>query len=165
MWRVLVMSDTHGNSANIEAAITKTKTEIGMIHQVIHLGDIGSDARMLESLAGVPCYIVRGNTDYDNRLLATNVIHVGSHLIFATHGHRYDVNYNLSALRYAAMENGCDIAMYGHTHKPYLDINEEDVTILNPGSLSLPRQEGREKTFAILEINDNDEMKFEFYTI
>ena len=42
--------------------------------------------------------------------------------------------------------------MISHTHMPYIDIGE-DVTILNPGSLSYPRQEGRKNTFLVMEVD------------
>ena len=51
--------------------------------------------------------------------------------------------------------------MYGHTHVPYLD-EEDDVTILNPGSLTYPRQEGHEKTFVVMTIEDDDSVQYAF---
>ena len=35
-----------------------------------------------------------------------------------------------------------DIVMFGHTHKPYFE-QKDGITVLNPGSLAYPRQEGR----------------------
>ena len=43
--------------------------------------------------------------------------------------------------------------MYGHTHKPEVDVDDE-VTVVNPGSLSYPRQEGRLPSYVIMEIDD-----------
>ena len=48
---------------------------------------------------------------------------------------------------------GYDVVMYGHTHVPYIEIGD-DVTILNPGSISYPRQPGRKPTFLIMEIDE-----------
>lgn len=62
-------------------------------------------------------------------------------------------------LKQYALENGIDIAMYGHTHRPYIEI-DEDITILNPGSLSYPRQEGRKPTFLLMEIDDMGEIHY-----
>ena len=139
MLRILIMSDSHGRNENVELAIAQVREEIGEFQMLIHLGDVG-DAREIESLAGVPCYIVRGNTDYDAKLLNANVIEASGHRIFATHGHLYQVDMRLDLLRFAALENDCDIAMYGHTHVPYLEEDPDDITILNPGSISKPRQ-------------------------
>ena len=160
MRRVLVMSDTHGNSENVKKAVEKTRKEFGDFQYVIHLGDVG-DAQEIQSLTGALCYIVRGNTDYDFSLKDVNVISIGDHRLFLTHGHRYGVHGSLLALRNAALENDCDIAMYGHTHVPFLDEDPFDVTILNPGSLSFPRQEDRKKTFVVMEIEE-DEVRYNF---
>ena len=160
MLRILIMSDSHGRNENVELAIAQVREEIGEFQMLTHLGDVG-DAREIESLAGVPCYIVRGNTDYDAKLLNANVIEAGGHRIFATHGHLYQVDMRLDLLRFAALENDCDIAMYGHTHVPYLEENPDDVTILNPGSISKPRQADRRYTYMVMEIDDEDEVTYE----
>ena len=160
MLRSLIMSDSHGRNENVELAIAQVREEIGEFQMLIHLGDVG-DARELESLAGVPCYIVRGNTDYDAKLLNANVIEAGGHRIFATHGHLYQVDMRLDLLRFAALENDCDIAMYGHTHVPYLEEDPDDVTILNPGSISKPRQADHRYTYMVMEIDDEDEVTYE----
>ena len=160
MLRILVMSDSHGRNENVELAIAQVREEIGEFQMLIHLGDVG-DAREIESLAGVPCYIVRGNTDYDAKLLNANVIEAGGHRIFATHGHLYQVDIRLDLLRFAALENDCDIAMYGHTHVPYLDEDPADITILNPGSISKPRQADHRYTYMVMEIDDEDEVTYE----
>lgn len=160
MLRILIMSDSHGRNENVELAIAQVREEIGEFQMLIHLGDVG-DARELESLAGVPCYIVRGNTDYDAKLLNANVIEAGGHRIFATHGHLYQVDMRLDLLRFAALENDCDIAMYGHTHVPYLEEDPDDVTILNPGSISKPRQADHRYTYMVMEIDDEDKVTYE----
>lgn len=160
MLRILIMSDSHGRNENVELAIAQVWEEIGEFQMLIHLGDVG-DARELESLAGVPCYIVRGNTDYDAKLLNANVIEAGGHRIFATHGHLYQVDMRLDLLRFAALENDCDIAMYGHTHVPYLEEDPDDITILNPGSISKPRQADHRYTYMVMEIDDEDEVTYE----
>lgn len=160
MLRILIMSDSHGRNENVELAIEQVREEIGEFQMLIHLGDVG-DAREIESLAGVPCYIVRGNTDYDVKLLNANVIEAGGHRIFATHGHLYQVDMRLDLLRFAALENDCDIAMYGHTHVPYLEEDPDDVTILNPGSISKPRQADHRYTYMVMEIDDEDEVTYE----
>ena len=160
MLRILIMSDSHGRNENVELAIAQVREEIGEFQMLIHLGDVG-DARELESLAGVPCYIVRGTTDYDAKLLNANVIEAGGHRIFATHGQLYQVDMRLDLLRFAALENDCDIAMYGHTHVPYLEEDPDDVTILNPGSISKPRQADHRYTYMVMEIDDEDEVTYE----
>lgn len=157
MWRVLVVSDSHGRNENVKRAIEKA----GKFDIMIHLGDVGTAYREVERMAGVPTYIVAGNNDFSRELLDRNIIEIGGHRIFATHGHRQSVHFGVERLYYLALENGCDIVMYGHTHVPYLE-EADDVTILNPGSLTYPRQEGHEKTFVVMTIEDDDSVSYVF---
>jgi hypothetical protein len=52
-----------------------------------------------------------------------------------------------------------DIVIYGHTHRPLIDIGDE-VTALNPGSLSYPRQEGHRPSYIIMEMDKDEEMHY-----
>lgn len=159
MRRILVVSDSHGRDGNIQAAIDKA----GRIDAMFHLGDVGMNYLYVEQMAHVPTYIVAGNCDYTGYLKYENIIKMGEHTIFATHGHRYSASVKL--LRYRALELGCDIALFGHTHEPFLSEDENDVTIINPGSISLPRQSDRKKTFAILELMDDGGISCRFDSI
>ena len=62
-------------------------------------------------------------------------------------------------LKEEARSRGVDIVMFGHTHKPYLDI-ENDLITLNPGSLSYPRQDGRKPSYMIMELDKAGEAHF-----
>ena len=155
MRRVLIMSDSHGNNGNVRKAIEKA----GKIDLMIHLGDVGTEYLQVERMSGVPTYMVAGNNDYGGFLRDMCIIYIGSHKVLLTHGHRYNVHYGVDRLRYLALENECEIVMYGHTHVPFLD-EGEDVTILNPGSISLPRQMGYKKTFMIMEIDDQENITY-----
>ena len=52
-----------------------------------------------------------------------------------------------------------DIVLFGHTHKPVI-VRKGAVTAVNPGSLSYPRQEDRNPSFAIMEIDHKGEVHF-----
>ncbi len=158
MRRVLIVSDSHGNNDNVREAIKKA----GKIDLMIHLGDVGRDYLEVERMSGIPTYIVAGNNDYGRGLRDMCIIYIGEHKCLLTHGHRQHVHFGVDRLRYLALENECDIAMYGHTHVPFLEEDPEDVTILNPGSISLPRQIGHEKTFLIMEIDDEENITYTF---
>ena len=54
-------------------------------------------------------------------------------VIFAVHGHRYHVKNGLLSLRYAALEQGAHIALFGHTHCPYCEFRD-GLWLLNPGA-------------------------------
>ena len=50
--------------------------------------------------------------------------------------------------------------MFGHTHKPYME-EDNELLVLNPGSLSLPRQEGHRPTYIVMEIADDGQISSE----
>lgn len=58
-----------------------------------------------------------------------------------------------------AIDRGVDIVLYGHTHRPVIDI-DDDIIAVNPGSLSYPRQEGRQPSYAIMEIDRRGKVHF-----
>ena len=57
--------------------------------------------------------------------------------------------------------------MFGHTHRPFFEIDrregEKDLIVLNPGSLSYPRQEGRRPSYMVMEIGEDGEARFAHY--
>ena len=103
--------------------------------------------------------MVAGNNDYFSPLPREKMINVGGQKIFMTHGHRYGVYHGTDQLIEAARENGADIAMYGHTHIPHVDL-QSDVITINPGSISLPRQPDRVPTYMVMEIDDQGKVHF-----
>ena len=50
--------------------------------------------------------------------------------------------------------------MFGHTHRPYFE-EKDGIIILNPGSLSFPRQEGRKGSYMIMELNEDKSLHFQ----
>ena len=74
------------------------------------------------------------------------------HKVFLTHGHHYYVSLENRILVEEAQSRGADIVMYGHIHRPIIDIRG-DITVINPGSLTYPRQEGRLPSYVIMEID------------
>ena len=84
---------------------------------------------------------------------------LGPHRAFLTHGHYYNVSLDVDRLWEEAKDRGCDIAMFGHTHRPYLE-EREGITLLNPGSLSYPRQEGRMPSYMIMDLEDDGTTKY-----
>ena len=51
-----------------------------------------------------------------------------------THGHKYGVKYSLEPLLQAAEQQGCKIAVYGHTHLAH-EAYRNGIYLLNPGCL------------------------------
>ena len=58
-----------------------------------------------------------------------------------------------------ARARGFDIVMFGHTHRPYLE-QDREIVVLNPGSLSYPRQEGRKPSYIIMDLDREGQAHF-----
>ena len=59
-----------------------------------------------------------------------------------------------------AEERKLDIVMFGHTHRPCYEV-KGGIVVLNPGSLSYPRQEGRKPSYMIMELDETGKAHFE----
>ncbi len=154
--KILIVSDTHGRHGNLDEVLERE----GKIDMLLHLGDVEDDEHYIEAIAECPVHILSGNNDYFSHLPGEKEIRIGKYRVFMTHGHGYYVSVNTKRLREAAWARGVDIVMFGHTHKPYIDV-EGDLKVINPGSLSYPRQEGRQASYVIMEINANGNASFE----
>ena len=153
--RILIVSDTHGSLRNFDIVIEREK-EIDML---LHLGDVEGDNDYMEAVMNCPVHIVGGNNDYFSGLPGEIELRIGNYKVFMTHGHGYYVSMDTRRLKQAARARGADIAMYGHTHRPDIDL-EDGVKVINPGSLSYPRQSGRQATYIIMEVNTEGEVEF-----
>ncbi len=156
--RILIVSDTHGQLREYNEVLKKTKP----IDYLIHAGDVEEQESAVAGAAGCPSTIVRGNNDFLTDLRYDEVVELGNHRIFVTHGHLYGVSMDTAMLRDEAISLECDIAVFGHTHRPLIDQSDPRLTLLNPGSLALPRQEGREPSYIMMEI---DRMGEAHYTV
>ena len=155
--KVLIVSDTHGREQNLAEALEQT----GPIDQLIHLGDVEGGAEHIRELAGdAPAAIIAGNNDFFCDLPNERIFTLGGHRIFMTHGHGYFVHSGTLYLKREARKKGADIVMFGHTHKPYME-EDNELLVMNPGSLSLPRQEGHRPTYIVMEIADDGQISYE----
>jgi phosphoesterase, MJ0936 family len=153
--KILIVSDTHGKNDYL----FNTLERVGPIDMLIHLGDFEGGEDYIRSMVDCPVEMVSGNNDFFNRLPKELIIRIGKYVVLLTHGHRYGVNYGTSNLIETAQKNHVDIVMFGHTHVPMINLTQE-VWLINPGSLSLPRQHGRKQTFIIMDIDSNGDAHF-----
>ena len=147
--KVLIVSDSHRDNVNIERVLKKVKP----VDMLIHCGDAEGAEGYLQQIAECPRYVVAGNNDFFSRLQKELVFDVDKYKVFLTPGHYYYVSMGTERLVEEAQLRGVDIVMYGHTHKPLIDIRD-DIVIINPGSISYPRQEGRKPTYIIMETDE-----------
>ncbi|MDO4487676.1 MAG: YfcE family phosphodiesterase [Eubacteriales bacterium] len=157
MKRHLLVSDTHGNNTLL-AEILKNE---GPFDSLIFLGDGDRLENSIFSMAGCPADVtmVEGNNDYGSSLPASTVIKLGVYRVYLTHGHRERAYFGLDTLSYRASENMCDMCFFGHLHVPLME-NIGGVLLVNPGSLSRPRQMGGHPTCIIIEEDERGELSF-----
>lgn len=153
--RVLIVSDTHRRNENYLKALDK----VSPVDMVIHCGDIEGSEYLISESAGCPVQMISGNNDFFSELPREKEFYIGRYKVWLTHGHSYYVSMNNEILKQEAKDRGADIVMYGHTHKPVVEI-QNDIIAVNPGSLTHPRQEGRRPSYILMELDRNGEAHF-----
>lgn len=171
--KYLVVSDIHGSLSGAE--VLKESFKYHQADAILCLGDIlyhgprndlPSDyapKKVIEIIKSlIPNIItVRGNCDgeVDEMVLGfpilstTNYFYLNpKHKVCMSHGHIYSPD------KLPPLEPG-NIFLSGHTHIPTAYTNKNGVYLLNPGSISLPK-ENHPRTYAIL-----DDSNFTIYEI
>ncbi|MBC8589795.1 YfcE family phosphodiesterase [Wansuia hejianensis] len=147
---ILVVSDTHGrNQEVIEHIAQREKVDL-----LFHLGDYVEDGEEISRTLEIPSVIVNGNGDFLSKYKDDELIEIMGKKIFLTHGHSYNVRFTIDNIYYKAAELGASVALFGHTHIP-INIKEENIIIMNPGSPSFPRGSSWKKTYGIINIDED----------
>lgn len=153
--KILICSDTHRVNDNFY----KVLEEVSPIDMVIHCGDAEGTECEMEAVAGCDFEVVSGNNDFFTILPKERVLDIAGNKILVTHGHYYRVSAGYERLAEEAAARGCNMAFFGHTHLPYMgEVN--GVFLVNPGSLTYPRQYGRVPTYVIMEVDEQGEVHF-----
>ncbi len=130
--RILVTSDSHGNTHNLRRAIMSQPSA----SLIVHLGDGEQDVQDLIPEFPERQFIgVRGNNDWSSTLPLEGEITVEQVKIFYTHGHKYNVKYGLYDFICEARRRHAHVALFGHTHTPCIDY-DDGLYLMNPGALS-----------------------------
>ena len=153
--KILVVSDTHGRNEALKELLGRVKP----IDMLIHCGDAVGSEDYIRTVAECPVHIVAGNNDFFSELPKEEEFCIGKYHVLLTHGHYYYISMGTEMLKEDARARGFNLVMFGHTHRPYLE-QDPDITILNPGSLSYPRQEGRRPSYIMIDIDRNGEAHF-----
>ncbi|AUS97911.1 YfcE family phosphodiesterase [Clostridium thermosuccinogenes] len=149
--KILVFSDTHGETDRAEDVIRNSNG----IDLVIHLGDYFRDAQKLSNMfPQIPFEYVYGNSDFMiGSVAAEKILEYCGKRILITHGHRYSVNWDYSKLYKKAEDTKVDMILFGHTHIAHIE-DRGSCILLNPGSISDPRDDSRE-SYAIITLDEN----------
>lgn len=128
--KVLVISDTHGN-VDVIKKIIKAEQKF---HYLLHCGDGINDLIHVIIPEDVCVITVCGNIDRARGIneKSTIVETIGNFRFFITHGDIYGAHNDITGIWIEAKRSGCDIACFGHTHKP-LNTNGSPM-MFNPGA-------------------------------
>lgn len=141
--KILVLGDTHGKLNKVTDIYPKLRN----IDLIAHTGDYYRDAISIEKEFNLPVIYVKGNCDGGGGGDDFKIINTEFGNILLTHGHTYNVKYDLTSLMYKAMEENCKAVFFGHTHRCLVD-ESNGIHFVNPGSLTLPR-DGSGGSYAI----------------
>lgn len=151
--RILVISDTHGQDRDIDRLIKVVAPD-----RIYHLGDSENECRYLTNVATCPVEMVSGNCDWYSSLPDKVVLEVGKHVLLLTHGHKQSCKRSYDGLVKEARRVGADYILYGHTHQPEIE-EWMGCVIINPGSLTYPRQGDRRGTYVVLNVDKTGEIE------
>lgn len=146
--KILVVSDSHGDERNIERMLQIEKKADLMLH----LGDVCGSESHIESICNFPVKMIAGNNDWYSNLPNEERLTIMGKKIWMTHGHDYGVYYDYEDLYQKALEQHIDIVMFGHVHRPVFE-QRAGVTLINPGSISLPRQKDRRCSYMVITVD------------
>ena len=127
---ILVLSDSHGNLSNMARAVERESPRM-----ILHLGDCWRDGERLHDLfPSIPFHQVPGNCDFRPAEPAEQLLFVEDKRILLCHGHTYGVKQSLLRAGFASEEQNLDCFLFGHTHRPLVDMRGKTL-FLNPGSI------------------------------
>lgn len=136
--KYLIFSDSHGHAEYMRRALSLHPDAAG----VWFLGDGLEDfSQICADRPHLPMLAVAGNMDGGFAAEpASRVFDIGGHRVLALHGHTASVRSGTAALEAQARACGADIALFGHTHEPYLHYEggEAPLWLFNPGSIGHP---------------------------
>lgn len=153
--KVLIVSDTHGNHKNLD----KILESVSDVDMFIHLGDVEGGEEYLDAVVSCEKHMVRGNNDFFSELPKEEEFQIGKYKVFITHGHGHYVSLDSEYIKEEGKARRVDLVMFGHTHRPFL-YEDDEIIVLNPGSLSYPRQEGRKGSYMIMELDEEEKLHF-----
>jgi len=126
--RLGIISDTHGQLRS------KVLDVFSEVDHILHSGDVGKSEILIDLQAIAPVTAVYGNSDGSelrSRLPKVATLQLDGFDIVVTHGDQLG-SPTPEGLVEAFPE--AEIIVYGHTHKPLLQLVNKTITVMNPGA-------------------------------
>lgn len=143
--RVGVISDTHGV---LPPAVFDVFQQVD---HILHGGDIGPVGLLDELSTLAPVTAVYGNTDGSAiraRCARVARVELDGTIVVVTHGDQFG---SPTPTRLHAAYPDAELIIYGHTHRPVLELVNKTVTVMNPGSVGQVRP-GQLPSVGILDL-------------
>lgn len=152
---ILVLSDSHGISPALRSVLAMHRG----IDYIFFLGDGLGDIDRCGIADNTALVTVKGNCDFGLPGENEALLPVGGVKFLLCHGHRNHVKYMYADYVKYAASKGADVALFGHTHVPYLEYLGEGKPsyLFNPGSIGAP--DGGKPSFGLISI-DGDKLLF-----
>lgn len=131
--RLGVIADTHGL---LRSEVFEVFTQVD---HILHAGDVGTVDLLIELEAIAPVTAVYGNVDppeLRSRLSQVAHLELDGFDIVVTHGDQFG---SPTPAKLRAAFPRAEIIVYGHTHRPLLELVDRTVTVMNPGGAGHPR--------------------------
>lgn len=131
--RLGVISDTHGL---LRPQVFEVFREVD---HILHGGDVGPEDLLIELRALAPVTAVYGNTDdlaLRAKLPQVAEFELDGFQIVVTHGDQFG-SPNPAVLHEAFPD--AEIIIFGHSHRPLLELVDKTVTVMNPGGAGASR--------------------------
>lgn len=149
--KILICSDSHGDYFSLNDIVLKNYD----CDYFFHLGDSGLPSYLLNNFCGV-----KGNCDF-NDLPKTRDIEIEGLKFHLEHGDSIKFMYNPT--KYVESLD-CDIFVFGHTHKKLFDKLESGKYLINPGTLTRPR-DGDKGSYLIIKIENKKIVSYKFIEV
>ncbi|MFQ6044888.1 MAG: metallophosphoesterase family protein [Gemmatimonadales bacterium] len=143
--RLGIIADTHGE---LRVQVLDVFSEVD---RILHAGDVGSTEILIELEAVAPVTAVYGNMDgFELRSRLPKVAELELEGLFFTVTHGDQLGSPTPEGLHAAFPRA-DVIVYGHTHRPRLELVEKTVTVMNPGAAG-PALYGAPPSVGIMEL-------------
>ena len=152
--KIVIFSDTHGRQDLMKQIIEKEKP----FEVMVHAGDMEDQVGGVLGYTDYQIRIVAGNCDYGLGYSRELFFDLDRYHVLLIHGNmcgsiHYNPAQSIESLKNYARNKGADILIFGHTHVPKIE-RDGELLCINPGSLSLPRQENHKPSYAVLKIEN-----------
>lgn len=132
MKTAIVLSDTHGNRRILEKLYPLFEEN----DYILHLGDGNRDMSEVYRAFPDKTFVCQGNCDFSTPYSKNEwELQIENCKILLCHGHRYHVKSGLEEYKKEAKNRGCNVALYGHTHRAEIE-EDKNLLVLNPGNFT-----------------------------